>query len=460
MEIPDYNNVSDQTGEAVYPRIEKVAPRKASPFADSPYMTPFADTGDRQPYAAKASVKKERKGLRRFVAAVLVICLVAAGCGSTAFLMNSYWQDKTDLLTQVMNNKLAVLQQQLNNAQLGNTGGAVIAPSDGALTPAQVYEQNVSAVVAVTTDSSMGSGFIISKDGYIVSNQHVIDDAKSISIVMHDGTEHKAVLIGQDATNDVSLLKIEASDLPFVTVGSSDKIVVGAQVCAIGNPLGELTATLTVGYISAKDRIVATDGTTLNMLQTDAAINSGNSGGPLFDMYGNVIGITTAKYSGTSGSGATIEGIGFAIPIDDVVEIVSDLREFGYVKTAYLGVSVRDVEAAVIQNYGFPAGAYVVEAVRGLSAEQAGVRARDIIVNIGGYPVTSVSELTRVLRKFDAGDTTTITVFRGGSEVNLSITMGEKPQDPAAQQPDSTTPSFDFGNIEDWWENFPFFGQP
>lgn len=458
MEFQNYNSIPEQTEETMQCCVEPAAPKKASPFADSPYVSSFSDTYEGLISSKAPAVKKERKWLRRFVAAVLVICLVVGCCGATAVLMNNYWQVKTDLFSQAMNNKLTALQQQLDDAKLGNGDGAVIAPSEGPLTPAQVYEQNVSAVVAVTTDSSVGSGFIISKDGYIVSNQHVVDGAKSIYIVMHDGTEHRAELVGQDTTNDVSLLKIEVSDLPFVSIGSSDRIVVGAQVCAIGNPLGELTATLTVGYISAKDRIVATDGTTLNMLQTDAAINSGNSGGPLFDMQGNVVGITTAKYSGTSGSGATIEGIGFAIPIDDVVEIVSDLQEFGYVKAAYLGVTVRDVETTVIQNYGFPAGAYVAEVVRGLSAEQAGVRVKDIIVNVGGYPVSSVADLTRVLRKFDTGETTTITVFRGGSEVDLSITMGEKPQDSTTQQPENSVPSFGFGDIENWWENFPFFG--
>lgn len=457
MDIHDYYDASEQTEEVSQLKTEPEISSKVSPFADSPYIMPFEEVSN-DVTVKDTPVKKDHKWIRRFVASFLVICLVGGSCAATAYFMNNYWEKKTDIFSQVMNNKISALQQQLDDMEyINNGGGSVIAPVEGSLTPAQVYDKNVSAVVAVTTDSSMGSGFIISADGYIVSNQHVVDGAKSIYIVMHDGTEHKATLVGQDATNDVSLLKIESSELPYANIGSSDRIAVGAQVCAIGNPLGELTATLTVGYISAKDRVVATDGTTLNMLQTDAAINSGNSGGPLFDMYGNVIGITTAKYSGTSTSGATIEGIGFAIPIDDVMGIVSDLQEFGYVKTAYLGVSVRDVDATVIQNYGFPAGAYVVETVEGLSADQAGVKAKDIIVNIGGYTVTSVSELTRVLRKFDAGDTTTITVFRSGTEVNLSITMGEKPQDSATQQPESSGPSS--GGMEDWWGNFPFFGQ-
>lgn len=450
------NSPSWQTEDNSQPRFEPKAVKKPSPFADSPYIMTFSHAEAGQPAAAQARVKKERKGFKRFAAAVLVLCLVAGSCLATASLLNQSWQEKLDLLTQVTNNKLAAMQEQLNKETLGNNSGTAIAPTDGVFTPAEVYAKNVDAVVAVTTDVSMGSGFIISQDGYIISNQHVVDGARKITVVMHDGSEHGAELVGQDATNDISLLKIDTSDLPCVTIGSSDKLAVGAQVAAIGNPLGELTATLTVGYISAKDRVVTTDGTTINMLQTDAAINSGNSGGPLFDMYGNVIGITTAKYSGTSTSGATIEGIGFAIPIDDVIGLVDDLREYGYVKTAYLGVYVRDVEPTVIQNYGFPAGVYVEEVVLGLSAAEAGIRAKDIIINIGGYDVGSVSEMTRVLRKFEAGDTTTITVFRSGQEVNLAITMGEKPQDTDVQQPEDTVPGFDY---ENWWDNFPFFGQ-
>lgn len=454
MEIYE-NNPASQMEEKSQPRFEPSVAKKTSPFADSPYVMAFTPAQE-QSAETKASVKKERKGLRRFVAAVLVLCLVAGSCLTTASLLNHSWQEKLDLLTQVTNNKLAAMQEQLNNKTQGNNFGTAVAPTDGVYTPAEVYAKNVNAVVAVTTDVSMGSGFVISPDGYIMSNQHVVDGARKITVVMHDGSEHVAELVGQDATNDISLLKIEASDLPCVNIGSSDQLAVGAQVAAIGNPLGELTATLTVGYISAKDRVVTTDGTTINMLQTDAAINSGNSGGPLFDMYGNVIGITTAKYSGTSTSGATIEGIGFAIPIDDVIGLVEDLQEYGYVKTAYLGVYVRDMDPAVIQDYGFPAGVYVEDVVLGLSAAEAGIQAKDIIINIGGYDVGSVSELTRVLRKFEAGDTTTITVFRSGLKVDLAITMGDKPQDLDTQQPEETVPSFDY---ENWWDNFPFFGQ-
>ena len=181
---------------------------------------------------------------------------------------------------------------------------------------------------------STGSGFIVTKDGYVVTNQHVVDGKGSITVITTDGTEYPAVLVGADEANDVALLKVDALNLRPVTLGSSAELIVGDQVAAIGNPLGTLTSTLTVGYVSAKERDVTTDGFAINMLQTDAAINSGNSGGPLFNMRGEVVGITTAKYSGTSASGASIEGVGFAIPIDDVMDILPDLANYGYVNSS------------------------------------------------------------------------------------------------------------------------------
>ncbi len=453
------NGYSGWTDEQ--PRYEEAAGKKPSPFADSPYVMPYGENRQYIP-ADPAPVSKEKKssgkGFKRFMAALLVVCLMVASCCVTAAVLNHRWEEKLELWNEVMKNRLAALQTQIDGLDTGS--GSVDAPQiapDGGYTPAQVYDLYVDAVVAITTDVAMGSGFVVSEDGYIVSNQHVVDGANTIYVTMHSGAEYKAELVGYDASNDVSLLKIDAAGLPCVKLGSSEMLVVGDQVVAIGNPLGELTATLTVGYISAKDRIVTTEGTTTNMLQTDAAINSGNSGGPLFNMKGEVIGIITAKYSGTSSSGASIEGIGFAIPIDDVVGIIEDLHTYGYVKAPYLGVSVRDVDPSVIQNYGFPAGAYVVDVVDGISASRAGVKPMDTIINIGGYDVTSVSELTRVLRNFEPGDTTTITVFRSGAEVNLTITLDEKPQDTTTEQPEQTQPNS--GDYEDWFNGIfpPFF---
>ena len=203
--------------------------------------------------------------------------------------------------------------------------------------------------------------------------------------------------------------------------------------------------------------------TVMNLIQTDAAINSGNSGGPLFNMYGQVVGITTAKYSGTSSSGASIEGIGFAIPMDDVMGIVDDLKEFGYVTGAYLGIYVRDVDA-VGQSYGLPAGAYVEDTMSGYAAQEAGLQRGDIIIDLGGYKVTSVSDLTRALRRFEADEATTVTVYRNGREVTLSVVLDAKPEE-VPQEPQQEVPQEEFlmpgePGFEDWYKGFieDFFG--
>jgi len=394
--------------------------------------------------APKAPKKKKGSGMWWKVPVTLLLALIIAAGSSvvTAFVMkdrsDDYLNDELQKMSADFNNRLKVLDEKYAS----NSGVQVNpdAPAPEGMTPSQVYAANVEAVVAIanegvstniygqtTRTASSGSGFIISADGYVVSNFHVVEGAETLTVILFDGTEHEAELIGYDETNDVSLMKIDVQDMPHVTLGNSSDLVVGDQVSAIGNPLGELTSSLTVGYVSAKDRQIATESGELNMIQTDAAINSGNSGGPLFNTKGEVIGINTAKYSGTSNSGATIEGIGFAIPIDDVKDILSDLKEFGYVQTAYIGVEVRDVDSSGV-SYGLPEGAFVQGVVEELAADKAGIQAHDIIVNFAGYEITSVSDLLKVLRRVEIGVETTVTVYRSGQEVTLKITPEAKPQ--------------------------------
>ena len=375
--------------------------------------------------------------------------------------------------------QLAELQEQLLELEQAQTGMSISGSpmsSVGGMSPSQVYAMNVNSVVAISNQSttnvwgqvsetaSSGTGFIISADGYILSNYHVVEGAKKLTVITYMGDEYEARLVGYDQMNDVSILKIEATNLEPVTIGSSDDLIVGDQVVAIGNPLGELTSSLTVGYISAKDRTINTDGNLINMMQTDAAINPGNSGGPLFNMKGEVIGITTAKYSGSTGSGASIEGIGFAIPINDVMAMTEDLIAHGYLTNqAYLGVSVMDLDGTTASMYSLPMGSYVQSVVEGSCAEKAGIQPKDIIIRVGGYAVEGNSTLQSALRKFKAGETTTITVYRAGAELELTITFDERPQDPdAAQQPQEPQQSGEMpnsGSYEDWYNYFfPFFG--
>ena len=404
--------------------------RKASPYENSPYM-PY--DGNRQACSHREP-KEKSKVWKVLLSVFLAACLVVGTCVITADVVNDKWEDRYDELMDQFESEMTALEKKVESA-----GNVVLTPggsNDALYTPSQVYAANVKSVVMISNkvtstqggmSVSTGSGFIVTEDGYVVTNQHVVDGKGSITVITTDGTEYPAVLVGADDTNDVALLKVEAQGLRPVTIGSSSDMIVGDQVAAIGNPLGELTSTLTVGYISAKERDVTTEGFAINMIQTDAAINSGNSGGPLFNMRGEVVGITTAKYSGTSSSGASIEGIGFAIPIDDVMDILSDLATYGYVTGGYLGVMVSDMDPEAASYYGMPVGAYVQEVTVGFAAQKAGLRAKDIIVELGGYEVRNVNGLTRALRHFKAGDETTIVVYRGGQRLTLTIVLDAKP---------------------------------
>jgi len=397
--------------------------------------------------APKPPRKRKGKSGKAAVAIILAVVLIAVSCAVTVFLLNDFWQDKYKELQKNTDKSIAQMQEELEKVrgEVTNAKPSVIIPEgsesqEGMLSPRQVYALNVDAVVAITSQgittniygqttemAASGTGFIVSEDGYIVSNYHVVKGAKELEVLTASGTAYEAELVGYDEANDISLLKVDAAGLPCVTIGSSDKLLVGDQVAAIGNPLGELTSTLTVGYVSAMNRMVNTDGSYINMLQTDVAINSGNSGGPLFNMKGEVVGITTAKYSGTSNSGATIEGISFAIPIDDVKDMLEDLQELGYVESAFLGVMVQDVPREDVQE-GKPTGALVVEVTEDTCAEAAGVEEQDIIVKIGEYEVDSLSSLSRALRKMSPGDTVTVTVWRSGDYVEIEATLDEKPR--------------------------------
>ena len=218
----------------------------------------------------------------------------------------------------------------------------------------------------------------------------MVEGATSVTVKLYNGEEYDAEIVGTDEMNDVALLKIDATGLQAVTIGDSDQIEVGEEVIAIGNPLGELTFTMTAGVVSALDREINTDGKPINMLQTDVAINSGNSGGPLFDMNGNVIGITSAKYSGSTSSGASIEGISFAIPINDALRVIYDLQQYGRVTgRAYLGVTVRDLDGTTASTYGLPTGPMIQSVEAGGCAEKAGLQQGDIIIGFNGSEIAS-----------------------------------------------------------------------
>ena len=413
-------------------------------------------------YAPPQPAPRKKGGAGRTVLAILLtVALVAGGCGLTALLVNNYWQNQMEIMNQRMDQKIQALQNEYSGVS-GNAGASV--PAGSYLTPGQVYAQNVDAVVAVTgtvsygyaEGYSTGTGFLISQDGYIVTNYHVIEGAQDLKVTLHDENEYTAKVVGYESTNDLAVLKIEGENFASVKLGKSTDLRVGDQVVAIGNALGTFSSSLTAGYVSGVDRIVDTEGVVMNMVQTDCAINSGNSGGPLFNMQGEVVGITTAKFSGQTETGVGIEGLGFAIPIDDVVGMIEDIKLYGYVTGAYLGVYVMDVEANA-QYYGLPAGAYIDGTMEGFAAEKGGIKTQDIIVELGGYEVTSVSDLTRVLRKFKPGETVVVRVYRGGQYVQLRVTLDERPQETEEEQVPETTPPQPQNGGNQFWEFYKDF---
>ncbi len=276
----------------------------------------------------------------------------------------------------------------------------------------QVYEQEGS-----------GSGIIISSDGYVVTNNHVIEGAKNISVVLNTGEEYSATLIGTDAKTDLAVLKIEASDLTVATLGDSAVCSAGELAVAIGNPLGqELAGTVTVGVISAVNRTIqADDGTNMILLQTDAAINPGNSGGALVNGYGEVIGINTMKFSGNG-----VEGIGFAIPVNTAKPIIADLISSGYVKgRPLIGVSLREISPELAAVNDMPAGLYVADVSKGGAAEKAGIKKGDIIVAVQDKIVESAKEVNDIRDKYVAGDTIKIEVSRDGQKMQFNVVLQE-----------------------------------
>ena len=310
------------------------------------------------------------------------------------------------------------------------------------MTASQVYEKNVGSTVGITTEvttynyfgypttgAAAGSGFILSSDGYILTNQHVIDGANSIKVAMYDGKTYQAKLIGEDASNDIAVLKIDATGLTPVTLGNSDTLKVGEDVLAIGNPLGELTFSLTKGAVSALDRSVTlSSGVTMNLIQTDCAINSGNSGGALFNLYGEVVGITNAKYSSNGYSGeASIDNIGFAIPINQIKDIVNSIIENGYISKPYIGVTVENVGEEAV-SYGLPRGAAIKSVENDSPAAKAGLMANDIITSVNGTEITDFQELSNAIRNAGVDAKLELKVYRQGKTMTLTVTVGERIQ--------------------------------
>ena len=326
-------------------------------------------------------------------------------------------------------------------AKGGSGSGTAISESDRTVTavevkkvdgktkmqPAEVYASTVNSTVSIncssqstnifgqtTQSASSGSGFIISEDGYIVTNYHVINGASSVKVTLYNGDTYDATVIGGDSDYDVAVLKINASGLQPVTLGESADINVGDTVLAIGNPLGELTFSMSQGIVSSCDRAINVDGTPFNMIQVDCSINPGNSGGPLVNLYGEVVGIVSAKYS--TYSSTTVEGLGFAIPISDVRSIITDIMENGAVTDkAYMAITAGTMneQMAAQFNIDVTEGVFVYSVVEGGAGDKAGLRLGDVITKMNDKTLTSRQDLSAAMKGYRAGDTVTLTVYRG-----------------------------------------------
>ena len=443
-------------------------------YSSAPAYTARPDQSYRpesQPQTAAREIKAEKKRSGGFwkkaIALALVCCLLGGAAGFGGALLANRMNHKA-LPASSSNSGTAV---QVAAPRETTDLSAVTVDSGKLTTASQVYKANVNSTVGITTEitttnwwgyqstaAAAGSGFILTEDGYILTNEHVIEKANTITVAMYDGTKYAATLIGYDTSNDIAVLKIDAKGLTPVTLGNSDALEVGEEVVAIGNPLGELTFSLTKGSVSALNRAVTlSSSVTMNLIQTDTAINSGNSGGALFNMYGEVVGITNAKYSSSGYSGeASIDNIGFAIPINSVRELVTSIIEKGYISTPYIGVTVGNVSEES-QSYGMPQGAAIRSVEQGGPAEQAGLQANDIVTAIDGVTVTSYEDLKNKITASEPGDKLEFTIYRRGETLTLTVTVGEKTQSALPNQQSSQSQSGQSG--QDGQGQYPWGGQ-
>ena len=303
-------------------------------------------------------------------------------------------------------------------------------PEEGGISLQEIYEKNIHSVVSIRAQmpggKSTGTGVIVSPEGYIVTNSHVIENARSLSVLLTDDRVFTANLVGEDPISDLAVLYIEATDLAAAEFGDSSALRVGDTVAAIGDPLGiDLRGTMTDGIVSAINRDVTMGGRTLTLIQTNAALNSGNSGGPLINCYGQVIGINTMKI-GTFTNQAGVEGLGFAIPSTTVKEIVDQIISQGYVSDRpTMGLKGESLSAFYQHYYRLPPGLFITEVLPGTPAEQSGIQPGDILMSIDSAGIFTSEDLTRILYNYNVGDTVEVLIFSGGRQKQIKLTLTE-----------------------------------
>ena len=416
-------------------------------------------------YSAQDGYNNDRKPDRRphkgvtltqMIACLLVMAVLSSGL-TALLLKGGNTTSQAESTTTTQDNTIVVDESKSNTEDSTQSQQADTArPSENlqvssatTLTPAitsSVIQNSMSSVVGIylsaTTinytgaseeeDLGSGSGVIITSDGYIVTNNHVVEGGQNIRVCLQDGSEYEATLIGTDSYSDLAVIKIDATGLPAATLGTSSNMTVGDPVFAIGNPLGVLSSSVSQGIISGLDRTINVDGHNMTLMQTDAAVNPGNSGGGLFNANGELIGIVNAKSYGLD-----VEGIGFAIPMDTAKSIIMDLIDLGYVTgRPYLGISMQDVALRFGSGYSsnpffsfggnYVTGVQVVAVEEGSPAQNAGLQVNDVIVGLNDQEITGTSQLSALLYEYKVGDTVTISVLRGNETQQLSVTLGSR----------------------------------
>ena len=416
------NNYQNQNSGAYNYQSNSYQSQQAQNVYNSqPYGTAPNHTANAKPQRVKKPKKPVSRGAIAVALAVTMIFSCGLGFGG------GYLANKMNTTTS----------GSLNITKVSSDGGASTATNTStANTTSEIVKKTADSVVEISTESVVtgsfarqyvqqgaGSGVIISQDGYILTNNHVIDGANSVKVRLRDGTEYDATIVGSDASNDIALLKVSATNLSAATFGDSSSLAVGDYVVAIGNPLGELGGTVTDGIISALARKVTIDDTQMTLLQTNAQVNPGNSGGGLFNANGELVGIVNAKQSATE-----VEGIAFAIPINNVLDILSDLKEYGYVTGKVdLGIEFTDITSdETAFYYGVNRiGCYVLSVSSGSNAEKAGITRGDLVTKVNDKDVSTSADINSALEKAEVGDTVTFTVNRRGTSKTISFVLEE-----------------------------------
>ena len=449
----DYSSQDkNESGDTGYPNVGSSGMNTANQYNDpqpepeTAYTAPQTDNGAGgatppvhpvQPQDAQPPKKKKKFNGKRVARSAVALVLAAAMGFAGGFVGAKFGGSGKVVIQQVASSSTA-------DSASGSDSSITAASSNGSsLTTEQVADLVSPSVVVITTEqvvysqwswygqnqveSGAGSGVIISSDGYILTCAHVVDGASTITVTIGD-KDYTATLVGEDTTSDIAVIKIDADGLTPATVGNSDSLKVGQSVMAVGNPLGELGGTVTGGMISALNRSVTIQGSssvnTMSLIQMDASVSPGNSGGGLFNMNGELVGIVNAKSSSSNA-----EGLGFAIPINDAIKVAQELLENGYVTgRPYLGITYLAVtDAQTASQLGVNAyGVYVVEVVKGGPAEKAGLQAGDRIVSVDGTEIASKDDLGTLMQKHAAGDTLSITIARDGQMQTVNVTLGEK----------------------------------